>query len=60
MKKEEIQEIKSIAKFVGIEVTDFEFNGDKTLVYGDENDAMDFRNLRFYNPSGCWNELIRF
>lgn len=49
---------KLLAEFVGIQVTDFHWGDWKTLIIGDEDDAIDFGELQYYTPDKDWNQLM--
>ena len=56
--EEIIQNNKLLADFIGVQVTDFQWKDWKTLIIGDEEDAMDFGELQYYTPNKDWNQLM--
>jgi hypothetical protein len=58
MTQQEILDNELIAEFMGIEVTRFKFRTWDALIIGDEDDAMDYGNLVYYNPNHNWNQLM--
>jgi hypothetical protein len=59
MTKEEILESnKLIANFMQYKVTEFQFRNWKTLVFCDEDDYIDIRDISYFTPNNNWNDLM--